>query len=86
MPLAEFNFPAKNIRRQKRMFPPKKVYSLPHWQKQARKLIPDIPDAPNGYWRILHEDVTVQWIKLTYESTAGERCYLTIDRTAPSIG
>jgi hypothetical protein len=66
------------------MFAPVKA-TMRAWFKGARKVIPSIPDAPNGDWNITHEEADLKWIKFTLQNLKGDRCYLIIDRTAPSL-
>lgn len=66
---------------------PKKM-TLDAWFKEARKVIPEIPDPTRTDWTITHEEASKDAKFITFElsNTVGERCKLIIDRTIPLIG
>jgi hypothetical protein len=82
--LIEFQNPTNNVRKQRRTSAPTKA-TLKAWFKLCRKLIPEIPDAPNGDWNITHEEADLKWIKFELQNISGQRCYVVIDRTAPAV-
>lgn len=64
-----------------RMGAPRKVYSLEHWLKAARKKIPTIPD-----WAIETHAVTKDEIVLILKGSCSTIAKVIIDRRVPSIG
>lgn len=86
MALAQYKFEPKGICISKKMPAPKKVERIEAWFKQARKLIPEIPNPEQTDWQITHQDATVKWINFEMHNSVGERCYVVIDRTQPFIG
>jgi hypothetical protein len=85
MPTVQFNDPSLNKVINRRMFAPKTATTR-HWYKEARSAIPDIPDLKKTTWTIHTEDVDLKWIKFTLVNPEGQRCYVVIDRTTPSLG
>lgn len=87
MALIQFNHGDTII--QKRMFAPKKrVSELQSWLKDARKKIPNIPEADHllSGWAITSTLVTPNLIHITWSKYNGETASLVIDRDAASIG
>lgn len=69
----------------KSMATPKAITKLTHWYKEARKAIPQIPEAldkltgPTG-WFISHQEADVKWVKFDLEDKSGKRAYIVILR------
>lgn len=66
---------------------PKKM-TLEAWFKEARKVIPEIPNPKNTDWQIYEEEATRDSIHIIYllSNTVGERCKVVINRKVPLIG
>jgi len=84
MPRVQFTFPARRIQIVKVMPTPRVMSSLDAWFKQARKVIPQIPDL-DGQWYLGEEVVELRWIKFTLQSGIGETAYVLIDREYSSM-
>lgn len=92
MPQVQFSYPAKGIQITKGMPTPKKMAQLEAWYKEARKVIPDIPEIglPDKDGRLWKEydvpHVDELWIRRTYVNDIGERAYLVIARKISFLG
>lgn len=86
MALVQYRNDLLDINIQRGMPAPKKIEKLEAWFKQARKVIPQIPDAPNGLWNITHQSASIKWISFELETPQGERCYVIIDRQRSALG
>lgn len=70
----------------KQMPTPKRITSTAHWFKEARKALPQIPNAgPNGMinesgWTIAYEEIDPKWLKWDLENRNGEKAYIVILR------
>ena len=67
------------------MVTPKRITSVQHWYKEARKSIPNIPEAligvvGNNKWMIEHCETDIKWVKFDLMSGTGERAYIVILR------
>lgn len=82
MALVVFRDQVNNVEISKKMFPPKKVASLEHWLKEARKVISQIPTDCS----VINTQCNSRWITWELTSPKGERTYVVIDRSVPSIG
>lgn len=87
MPIVQFQYPAKNLTVNKSMPTPKRVSSLAHWIKDARRVIPAIPevlgppDKDGRFWREYEvPNVSVEYIRCTYVNDIGDKAYLVIAR------
>lgn len=86
MALAQFRMQAKNINITKKMAAPKKVTQIEAWFKEARKMIPEIPNPKDTDWIITHQQADVKWVRYDLVNSVGEKCQVVIDRTQPFIG
>jgi len=101
MPVAQYVYPAKDMRISRNMPVPKKVGELFRgWYAEAYKALKVLPlvsevvrgDFPGTcqhgrLWKISEEpDISPQMIKFTLVNDIGERSYLVIDRTKDSFG
>lgn len=87
MALVQFKDEINRVTITRRMFPPKKVESLMHWLKSARKVIPEIPDVwDSNAWQVINTQMSVKWITWEISDHQQHRCYVVIDRKADSIG
>lgn len=86
MALVQYKDEINNVTITKKMFPPKKVDRIERWFDAARKVIPEIPDPIAQGYGILRTQMTVKWIVWELTSPKGERSYVVIDRSIPSIG
>lgn len=64
---------------------PKRITSLQHWYKEARKAIPYMPEALIGVfgpneWCIVNSEADVKWVKFDLISTKDEKAYVVILR------
>lgn len=82
MALVLFRDEINKVEISKKMFPPKKVTSLEHWFKQACKTITQIPADHST----INTQCNSRWITWELTSPKGERSYVVIDRSVPSIG
>ena len=82
MPLVQFSYPPKQINLHRFMSPPRKYQDLPSWLKQARKVLPQIPDCERTDWFIWDTIVTLQTIIFELRDSVGNRCAVAIDRRA----
>lgn len=84
MPVVQYIFDGKD--QTKNMLTPKRITSLPHWYKEARKAIPDIPLAlfdvfGDNEWMVEYSEVDVKWIKMDLLRKDGRKAFLVILRT-----
>jgi hypothetical protein len=85
MALVVYRDQVNGVEISKKMFPPKKVSSLDHWLKEARKVVSQIPreaDTKN----VINTQVSARWIAWEIFNHKDERSYVIIDRSVPSIG
>lgn len=84
MPLVQFRNQPKAIDITRKMFAPKKA-SIEAWFKEARKIIPQIPNPKDSDWQVSNFDHAVsedgRWIKFEMFNSVGERCHIVIDRS-----
>lgn len=85
MAMVQFRNDPKSIDITKRMFAPKTA-TMHHWFKEARKVIPEIPNPKQTDWIIAHEEADLRWVKFELANSVGERCFIVIDRTTASMG
>lgn len=85
MPEVEFRDSKGEIRRQ-RMFNPKRIQETSAWLKEARKVIPTIPDPDKSDWRLVDVKIEVKWIVMEMVNSVNERARILIDRTKPALG
>lgn len=101
MPVAQYVYPAKDMRISRNMPVPKKVGELFRgWYAEAYKALKVLPiiaevdknNCPDicqfgRLWKISEEpDISLQMIKFTLTNDIGEKSYLVIDRTKDSFG
>ena len=82
MPRVVFSCPPAQIHISRSMRAPKKFQSLPHWFKEARKAIPNIPNVDDSDWAIHKEMVTVGSIIWELRDSVGNQCAVLIERRA----
>jgi len=87
MPTASFRFLTGSTQGNysKRMFAPKKA-TMDAWYKEARSVIPEIPDLKKTDWRVLNQDANLTYVKFLIGNTTGATAMLEIDRTTSSFG
>lgn len=70
-----------------RRFGAPSVATTAAWYKAARIAIPEIPNLKKDpTWTLANEPVvSVKWIRYDLVNKAGGKCYVIIDRTAPSM-
>lgn len=77
----QFSMPARGINLTKSMIPPKNIASVVHWLRQARKVIPQIPDIEGGLgWKVWDEVITDTVIMLDIRDREGNRCAVVMER------
>lgn len=98
MPQIDYSYPAKNIRITKGMVTPKKITELyKGWFREAKKVIPQIPDVPEYQganidsdglvWRLYEvPSVTPDFIHFRFENNQGDKSTLTIARRISMLG
>jgi hypothetical protein len=86
MPAVLFEYPAKSVLKQGRMFSPKRITQELAWFKEARKTIPTIPDPNKTDWQISNVEVSIRYVRFHMHNSIGHKATVTIDRTAPSLG
>ena len=69
----------------KQMPTPKRITSLQHWYKEARKAIPQIPEALIGVfgphqWCIVESEADIKWVKFDLLSLDNRKAYIVILR------
>lgn len=72
--------------RSAKMFSPKLIQEPSRWFKEARKVIPTIPNPETSDWRIVETTIEVRWITFTLVNSVNERARIIIDRTKPALG
>lgn len=86
MPIVQFRNDPQSIQVDRKMFAPKTA-SIYAWFKEARKVIPQIPNPKQTDWQIANLDHAVsengRWINFEMFNSVGERCYIVIDRSVP---
>ena len=85
MALVVFRDEINGVEISKKMFPPKKVTSLDHWLKEARKTVREIPSIADTK-TVINTQASVRWIAWELFNHKDERTYVIIDRNVPSIG
>lgn len=88
MPLVQYRHPSLNVNITRKMFTPKRIQSLGHWLKDARKVIKEIPHIdPNGRgWTISAEGASVEKVSFElFNTITSERVYVVIDRTVKGM-
>lgn len=68
------------------MFTPKHLTKELAWLKEARKVIPAIPDPARSDWRILSTAVTINFVQFEMANSIGHTATVKIDRTVPRLG
>jgi len=86
MALVQFKDEIKGIEITRRMSAPKKVERLESWYKEARKIIPQIPDIQLQGYEVINTQCTVNWITWEVKDEVGNRSYVVINRRADSLG
>lgn len=69
----------------KQMPTPKQITKVEKWYKEARKVIPEIPNALIGLyadrsWIISHYETDVKWVKFDLQDLEGRKAYIVILR------
>lgn len=86
MALAQYRNQANDVNITKKIPAPRKVEKMEAWFKEARKMIPQIPNPKETDWIISHETATIKYVRFDMVNTVGEKCQVVIDRTQPFIG
>jgi len=85
MPLAQFRDEVRGICVTRRMFAPTTAGAEKAWFKQARSVIPAIPDPKRTDWSVCTPEVSLAYIKWEMLNTIGERCWVIIDRRVSAM-
>lgn len=69
----------------KQMPTPKSITRLEKWYKEARKAVPQIPEAlynvfANNQWCIIEQEADVKWVKFDLISLDHRKAYIVILR------
>lgn len=64
---------------------PKRPELIEEWFKQARRVIPEIPDPKKSDWFIKTHYVTGNYLTFEMLNSIGERCAVTVLRSVPHI-
>lgn len=83
MPTVQYIYKGETYTRQ--MPTPKQVTKVEAWYKEARKVLPNIPEAQigvvgNNKWMIEHYETDPKWIKYDLMNGCGEKAYIVILR------
>lgn len=70
----------------KQMITPKQITKVEKWYKEARKALPQIPEAQVGLfmdreWMITWYETNPKWVKFDLENRIGEKAYIVILRS-----
>lgn len=84
MPLVRLQ--TTNVDKSARMFTPKRITQESAWLREARKVIPEIPNVEKTDWRILSMDVSLHKLHFELVNSLGTRATITIDRKVPGFG
>lgn len=88
MPIVQFRNDPQSIDINRKMFAPK-TSSIQAWFKEARKVIPQIPNPKQTDWQLATIEpekvisADARWIKFEMFNSVGERCHIVIDRSIP---
>lgn len=88
MPIVQFRNDPQKIDLTRKMFAPKRS-SIEAWFKEARKVIPQIPNPKQTDWQLTTLDLGEvlsdddRFIKFEMFNSVGERCHIVIDRSIP---
>lgn len=86
MPIVQFRNDPQSIDINRKMFAPKTA-TIQAWFKEARKVIPQIPNPKQTDWQVsnwAHAITTDgRFIKFEMFNSVGERCHIVIDRSIP---
>jgi hypothetical protein len=87
MPLAVLRDQVANTEVAARMPHPKRITSLPHWYREAQRVIKTLPSLKTGEWRLENEYVTEKHVAWEIVNTKDrKRLYLTIHRQIAYFG
>lgn len=86
MPRVQFSFPPRDINITKDMPSPRRIGELDHWYKQARKVIPEIPNLQETDWFIFQQEITESSIVFEIHDSVGQKCAVVIDRRHNLVG
>ena len=75
-----------DVRITRGMGAPKRVTLLSAWLREARKVIPQIPNHLKGEAYVLTSNATTNFIKFELKRPDDSRVYVIIDRLAPQLG
>lgn len=86
MAIVQFKDEINKVEITRRMSAPKKVTRLEHWYKEARRIIPQIPDIQMPGMEVINTQCTFKWITWEVKDPKGHRSYVVINRRADSLG
>jgi hypothetical protein len=90
VPLVEYRNMSENTSIQRKMPNPKRITSIEHWLKEARKYIPEMPQVAMAQgiydWYVLHHDFDMVWVKFELRSNQDEKAQVLIHRPTPFLG
>lgn len=86
MPLVHVNMPTRRFETSKKMPTPKKMANIENWFKDARKVIPEIPDPKVTDWFLKTSHAHPDYVKFEIVNSIGEQGTVFIDRTYKTIG
>jgi len=75
-----------SVEKSARMFTPSQITKESAWLKEARRVIPTIPDPKKTDWRITEAFVTIATVRFEMANSVGQRATVTIDRKYPGFG
>lgn len=84
MALAQYRNEVAGVEKTRRLGAPK-LATQKGWYRAVRKVIPEVPDVKNSDWTIYTYQAGIKWIRFDFVNSVGERAYLVIDRSVPSI-
>jgi hypothetical protein len=79
MPRVQLSNPRRGINECKAFATPT-IADTSKWWREARKVIPQIPDVDSTDWFIAHETVTEGSIIWELRNSIGEKCAVVVDR------
>lgn len=86
MALVQYRNEVQKTELSRRMFAPKKAADINAWFKEARKVIPQIPNPKDTDWVIFRSDASLNYISFEMYNSVGERCYVVIARKHSPLG
>lgn len=84
MPLVRLK--TEDLDKSARMFTPKKITVELAWLREARKVIPQIPNSEKTDWRIHSSHITLHFLRFEMVNSVGKVATITIDRKVPGFG